>query len=197
MWRKLKQLYDDFKDDSDDKIREALDFKNHIIEINGLDFYFAKGNLTDLPDIIRVEKEAFDVNELNRKKILTRQLKDQRNSLFFVLRKEDELIGYISCSIDRKRNVFYINNLALLNKFRNHGLGYFLITNAVNRARLMEMSEVIAEVKDDNFKAQHIFRDLGFKQSGMLPNFYKDKSNAILMHFDLNTIDLSPSNYGR
>lgn len=197
MLRKLRQLYDDFKDKSDDKITEALDFRNHIIEINGLDFYFAKGNLTDLPDIIRVEKEAFDIHELSSKKMLTKQLKDQRNSLYFVLRKEDELIGYVSCSIDRKRNVFYINNLALLNKFHNHGLGYFLITNAVNRARLMEMSEVIAEVKDDNFKAQHLFRDIGFKQSGMLPNFYKDKSNAILMHFDLNTIDLSPSNYGR
>lgn len=48
--------------------------------------------------------------------------------------------------------------------FQSRGLGYFLITKIIKKARQMEFKSMSLEVRISNFHAQRLYEDLGFKK---------------------------------
>lgn len=198
MLRKIESwLKKNLKKKEEAKIQRGLQIQNHIVDINGTDYYFGKGSITDIPDIVNVEEEVYDKKAAWDRERFLNDLKKHKNSLYMVIRKADELIAFVGCYISRDSKNCHVENIAVLPKFQNRGLGYFLLTMVIRRARLMKLRSVSVETRLSNIKVQDLNRDLGFIQVGIDPDYYNDGEDAVVMKLDLSKQKVAPNNFGR
>ncbi|MDR1522246.1 MAG: GNAT family N-acetyltransferase [Streptococcaceae bacterium] len=95
--------------------------------------------------------------------IIEKQTKSENRKIYIIKLLCDDLVekcGYMYLD--------YINNnqcnasIAVSNKFMNFGIGTKAINEFCIIARKMGFKEVIAEIREDNFKSQKIFSNNGF-----------------------------------
>ncbi|POH05502.1 hypothetical protein BGL34_05185 [Fructilactobacillus lindneri] len=199
MLNKFKEWYrKNVNDKNETKIKEALEFKNRFVNICGNTYFLGKGMIADLPDIIRVDKAAYG-NEMKWTKAQFKtQLNNNKDRFYLILRKDDELVGFICISISRDNKCCQIQNVAVLPKFQHQGLSYFLITTIIERAREMELNCVFFICQVGHIKTQDLFKDLGFVQVEVKPNYYDDGENAIVLRLNLDKKNyLASNNFGR
>ncbi|WP_166417007.1 GNAT family N-acetyltransferase [Cochlodiniinecator piscidefendens] len=63
--------------------------------------------------------------------------------------------------------------IAVLPRYRNTGIGSFLLTSFETKARLRESQEAFLEVSDDNFPAITLYQRANYKENGARQNYYK------------------------
>ena len=69
---------------------------------------------------------------------------------------------------------------------RKTGLGKFLITDLLGKAKTLGIKSASLEVSDKNPAALALYKSCGFKATGQRNNYYKDGSNAIIQYLALN-----------
>ena len=63
--------------------------------------------------------------------------------------------------------------IAVLPRYRNTGIGSFLLTSFETKARLHESQEAFLEVSADNFPAIALYQRANYRQNGARQNYYK------------------------
>ena len=62
----------------------------------------------------------------------------------------------------------------------------------------MGLKQIDMTCRVQNIKTQDLFKDLGFVQAGIKPDFYKDGSDAVCLQLHLNKINyIGSKNFGR
>lgn len=69
-------------------------------------------------------------------------------------------------------------SLAVAAERRGHGLGGALLAAAVAEARTRAVTRVFLEVAEDNWIAQRLYRDAGFRPVGRRPGYYRRRLGA-------------------
>ena len=111
------------------------------------------------------EKAIFD--ELNNE-----------NSHFLVAYSED-VLGYIG--VQEICREAYITNIAVFDKYRNHGIGRKLLRKAVEGAETRNCEFVTLEVRESNKSAVSLYKSEGFEVAGIRKNFYTNPTeNGII-----------------
>ncbi len=98
--------------------------------------------------------------------------------------KTNNMIGIIVVGIEEEGRL-WIELLGVNKKFRRKGIARNLIDIAFKIGKLMKLRAVFVDVDDDNYSALEFYKKVGFIDSGIISNYYYDKSNAIILRFDL------------
>jgi ribosomal protein S18 acetylase RimI-like enzyme len=99
-----------------------------------------------------------------------RLIKKYSTDYFFSAKFEGAVVGYISFSNDNEANTMYINQLAVVPKFSNQGIGKALVfsifTQLPNTKRLVVITRKI------NKNSIHFYEKLGFHKSEYMRSGY-------------------------
>ena len=89
-------------------------------------------------------------------------------------------MGFL-CSTKVGPNRARIMMFAVRSEYRNRGLGQLLLDRFRMNAMMNGMSTITLEVRPDNIRAIRFYKRNGFKETGVLPRFYKDGGDGIRM----------------
>ncbi|UQS85065.1 ribosomal protein S18-alanine N-acetyltransferase [Apilactobacillus apisilvae] len=177
--------------------KECLNIKNHNVELNDHKYYVAKARVTDIPEIINVEKAVYNGETPWNAEAFTTELQPRDDRFYLLIRYRDQLVGFIGSSLIDKTKDCHISNVAVLPHFQDRGIGYFLITKIIEKARQLSYKSVSLEVRISNIRAQRVYSDLGFKKNGIKKNYYDgDHEDALDMILDLDLYETIPNNFG-
>ncbi|MBQ6898029.1 MAG: ribosomal protein S18-alanine N-acetyltransferase [Clostridia bacterium] len=141
-----------------------------------IDFTVTPAELSDAHGISMIEKECFSAPWSES------QIKDEISKLgviFLTAKSADELCGYISGQLILDE--FYINNVAVTEKFRKHGIASALIGQLIDTLKETTCSLITLEVRESNEDARRLYEKFGFKNLGIRKDFYsRPKENACI-----------------
>ena len=98
---------------------------------------------------------------------------------FLVSGKADELAGFVLGR--RMSDEGEILNLAVKPRDRRRGLGKALVQRLLEIFEEDGVSTVFLEVRESNCAAIALYRELGFRQVGARPSYYRDPAEAALI----------------
>ena len=98
---------------------------------------------------------------------------------YFVLLEEDEVCGFLECSIIAPESELF--EIAIDKKFQGRGFSKTLMDFYLNFANQNGCDTIFLEVNNMNMKALNLYRKYGFSEYGKRKNYYGENQDAILM----------------
>lgn len=137
--------------------------------------------ITHLEAIYGIETRSFAVpwsmNELRR------DFTTNKHAFYLVALdgdKEDQVAGY--AGLWHIVNEGHINNIAVDEPYRGHGVGSKLMEGLIALAQQKEMIGLTLEVRMGNRAAMGLYSKYGFKMEGIRKNYYAEtKEDAVIM----------------
>jgi [ribosomal protein S18]-alanine N-acetyltransferase len=127
---------------------------------------------SDLPGILRIERESFDRDAWPRELFL--EYAAAVPDLFLVARVGGRIAGYsIGCLT---RHGGEIASLGVRPVHRQRGVATALLRAMLRKLRRMGAQAVWLTVRRRNEAAIHLYRKLGFMRTSTVPNYYKNSS---------------------
>ncbi len=127
-------------------------------------------------DVAKIEAACFS-SPWSKEAILD----SYNNSTYFAVAVTDrQVVGY--CGVQVVLDEGYITNIAVLEPFRNLGIGKKLVNRLIEYANQNNLSFITLEVRESNERAIGLYKSFGFKIQGKRRNFYTSpQEDAILM----------------
>ena len=109
---------------------------------------------------------------------------------FNVAEAQGQVVGYIMCRLehgfsDLRRLRFakkgHIVSVAVIPQYRQMGIGYSLVRQAISAMIARQMDECYLEVRVTNYPAINLYRKMGFEVARTIPRYYFDASDAYVM----------------
>jgi [ribosomal protein S18]-alanine N-acetyltransferase len=95
-----------------------------------------------------------------------------------------EIAGYIAARA--AAGELHINNVAVRDSYRRNGIGYLLLSRAIEHGKRMGVNGAFLEVRSGNSAAQALYKKCGFKPVAQRPNYYSEPlEDAIVMNLVL------------
>jgi len=168
-----------------EEIAQTIELKNAIINISDCDYFVARAQVTDVPEIIEVERKIYGNTPWNEAAFL-QEIRRRRDRLYLVVRKNDKLLGFAGCSFNRQTNEAHLTNIAISAEYQGKGGGGYLIHKLIRKAALINMKKMTLEVRSSNCEAQRLYRRIGFIVVGKKVGYYfGDHEDALDMELDL------------
>jgi ribosomal protein S18 acetylase RimI-like enzyme len=101
-------------------------------------------------------------------------------SCFLAASHDGDLAGFI-LGVPLDSSTLRILMLAVDENLTRRGIGCLLLTSAESYASTRKMTSVSLEVGTGNESAIHFYQKTGFSITGMLPQYYEDRSDAFVM----------------
>ncbi len=92
------------------------------------------------------------------------------------------LVGYITAWI--VSGEIQINRLAVLQEHRRRGIATRLVQGVIEACAIKAPFKVLLEVREKNIEARSFYSSLGFSESGLRKDYYRD-DNALLMEKEI------------
>ncbi|MBM4240847.1 MAG: ribosomal-protein-alanine N-acetyltransferase [Euryarchaeota archaeon] len=99
---------------------------------------------------------------------------------FLVAQKDNLVVGYIIFWI-KFEDEGHIISVAIDKKYRREEIGTSLVDTVIQIFRKYEMKKIKLEVRAENNEARKFYRSLGFEEEKILPNYYEDNEDAVVM----------------
>jgi len=132
----------------------------------------------DLSKVLEIERQSFSHPWTYN--MFYCELTKNRCASYFVLEKENEIIGYFG--IWHKGSSFHITNIAISEKFRGMGYGGKILSFLEEIAITSKIKRISLEVRKSNYIAQNMYKKFGYETIKILKNYYrKDKTDALVM----------------
>jgi|YelNatPaOPRAMG01_1025707.scaffolds.fasta_scaffold07285_4 ribosomal-protein-alanine N-acetyltransferase len=106
-----------------------------------------------------------------------------RIGIFLVAEVDERVVGYSLVAI--RSNDAHLLSIAVLPAQRNRGIGRALLSESIVKAKAKGVKSFKLEVDRGNLPAINLYRSLGFKVVGEIPDYYSPRSPALLMCLDL------------
>jgi [ribosomal protein S18]-alanine N-acetyltransferase len=95
-----------------------------------------------------------------------------------------EIAGYIAARATSGE--LHINNVAVREPYRHNGIGYMLLSRAIEQGKRIGVTTAFLEVRSGNSAAQALYKKCGFKAIARRPNYYSEPlEDAIVMNLVL------------
>ena len=98
---------------------------------------------------------------------------------YFLLLNEDELYGFLECSISAPESELY--DIAIDKKVQGNGYSKLLMDYYLDFLKTKKCDTVFLEVNNMNMKAINLYKKYGFCEYGQRKNYYGENQDAILM----------------
>ena len=134
---------------------------------------------SDFNEILEIEKEAF--HPINPAYNI--YMYSTFCNMFLVMESHGKIVGYIAI-MDVSPFESKVVSFAIHRDFRNRGLGKTLFSHALSEIQKRGKKSVLLEVRASNNVAQHLYKKMGFREVGIIPGYYHDGEDAILMRFE-------------
>ena len=102
----------------------------------------------------------------------------QRDGLL-VAELENELIGYISLTVNKQLKITWATDLAIKRKHRQQGVGSALVISAQEWAENNNSRRLILEMQPKNFPAIQLAKKLGFDLCGYNDHYFANHDIAL------------------
>lgn len=138
-----------------------------------------KANINDLENIQKLNKELFILEHDNYDPNLiinwpfenfgTKYFIDMiNNQIILVAEKNNNIVGYLAGTIDKKftyvdKKTAEIENLFILDKYRNLGIGKMLISEFKKICKENNVKRIIVTAASQNIKAINFYKSQGFE----------------------------------
>lgn len=93
------------------------------------------------------------------------------NDLCMFLIKDNKEIGY--CQVVFHKNMYMIVNFGIIDEFRGHGYGKYLLSSVLNELYKKSILDVYIRVDLNNFKAFNLYESIGFNYVGNFSTWIK------------------------
>jgi ribosomal-protein-alanine N-acetyltransferase len=134
--------------------------------------------IDDLKKVLEIEKKSF--SDPWTYDIFFSEITQNRYARYFILEKNNEVIGYLG--LWQKRTSFHITNIAVAEKFRRRGYANNFLKFIEKIAATRKIKKISLEVRRSNYIAQNMYRKYGFKVIRFLRNYYQiEKEDALVM----------------
>jgi len=143
---------------------------------------FRAMRLTDVPNIVAIEQEAFPTPWTAE--AFMNELSHNHFARYTVMEDGTGIIGYggMWTIIDEA----HVTNIALRRDRRGRGLGELLLRRMMDQAAEYGMHRMTLEVRVSNERAQRLYERLGFEPAGIRPGYYSDNNeDALIMWVEL------------
>ncbi len=109
---------------------------------------------------------------------------------FIVADYQGQVVGYIMCRLEhgfsdlrklRFARKGHIISVAVLPDFRNVGIGYSLVEQAISAFSGHHADECYLEVRTNNVLAINLYKKMGFEVTRTIPRYYFDGFDAYVM----------------
>ncbi|PWV93770.1 ribosomal-protein-alanine N-acetyltransferase [Paenibacillus cellulosilyticus] len=143
---------------------------------------FRAMRITDVPDIIAIEREAFTTPWTAEAFI--NELTHNHFAKYIVMEDHTGIIGYggMWTIIDEA----HVTNIAVRHDRRGMGLGEKMLQRQMENATEYGMQRMTLEVRVSNDRAQRLYERLGFEPAGIRPGYYSDNNeDALIMWVEL------------
>jgi len=132
----------------------------------------------DLKKVLEIEKKSFPVPWTYD--LFFSELTRNRYARYFVLEKDNEVVGYLG--LWHKRRSFHITNIAIAENLRKKGYGKNFLKHVEKIAATRRIKKISLEVRRSNCIAQDMYRKSGYKVIKFLRNYYQEeKEDALVM----------------
>ena len=145
-------------------------------------FHLREFKLSDLPQILRLEKALFGPDAYSKETILNGYKRADKG--FIVAESDRKILGYVTGFVERRRS--FIDNLAVAKKFQRRGLGQTLLNTIIKHFVQNGLKKIELVVKIDNFAAMQFYQKNGFTQIKRIKKVYADGSDGLLMQSKIN-----------
>ena len=133
----------------------------------------------DMPEVLEIENRSFEFPWFEEDFI--RCLR-QRNCIGMVAEYDEHVVGFMIYELHKTR--LHILNFAVHPEFRRCQVGGQMISKLVSKLSHQRRTRITLEVRETNLDAQLFFRDLDFRATSLLRNFYEDTpEDAYLMEY--------------
>ena len=138
--------------------------------------------VSDLSSVLDIEQTSFE-NPWKKEHFLF-NLKVRTDARSWVASLNQKIVGfiiawYISAYADEEGES-HIHNIAVSQDFRRHGIGRLLLLEAVQKGTEIDCSVTVLEVRESNYEARSFYRDLGFYETGIRPNYYQNEDAVVM-----------------
>ena len=131
----------------------------------------------DLERILEIEETAFpNPYPLGYLRFLAKT----NPETFLVAEDDSALLGYIIADV-RNKNEGHIISIAVSKGVRRKGVARALIADVGRIFRDFFVEVVKLEVRVSNLSAINLYRSMGYRHVGMMPGYYRDGEDAIIM----------------
>ncbi|MGQ9470002.1 MAG: ribosomal protein S18-alanine N-acetyltransferase [Nitrososphaerales archaeon] len=97
---------------------------------------------------------------------------------FYVAEENGRIIGYVISSVISGKGI--IISIAVIPEFRRKGIGSKLMEESLNFLS-KKVDYVELQVRISNIEAISFYKKLGFKEIGLISNYYSDGEDALIM----------------
>ena len=107
-------------------------------------------------------------------------------TMSFVIKDENKIIAF--CIASKVLDECHLQNISVIDEFRNQGLGTYVIEVLIGRAKIFDLKVIFLEVRESNKVAISFYKKLNFKEAGRREGYYKKDSgreSALLMSLAL------------
>jgi ribosomal-protein-alanine N-acetyltransferase len=133
----------------------------------------------DMPAVLAIESSSFEFP--STEEMFIRVLR-QRNCIGMVAERDGRIEGFMIYELHKTR--IHILSFAVHPDFRREGIGKAMTEKLVSKLAYQRRNRIVLEVRETNLSAQLFFRQLGFRATGVLKDFYEDTpEDAFLMQF--------------
>jgi ribosomal-protein-alanine N-acetyltransferase len=144
---------------------------------DGQDYKIRRVRERDLDEILEIEETAFtNPYPLGYLRFLAKA----NPETFLVADGVESLRGYIIADV-RNRNEGHIISIAVNKDERRKGVARALIERVGLVFSDLEVEVVKLEVRVSNHSAIKLYETMGYRQVGMMPGYYRDGEDAIIM----------------
>jgi ribosomal-protein-alanine acetyltransferase len=139
--------------------------------------------LGDVRELVAIEHRSFDGDRLTPRNF--QYLLTKANSACLVAEEDGRLFGYALILFSAGTSLARLYSFAVDPTTRRLGIGKLLLQAAEQAAREHDSTYLRLEVRPDNAAAIRLYKDTGYREFGVLHDFYDDHSDALRMEKSL------------
>jgi len=133
----------------------------------------------DLAALIRIEDDVFQSDRISRRSF--RRFLEPGGARLIVAENKDGICGYALLLIRRGTALARLYSLAVAPEYAGRGIGRRLLTAAEEAAFEAERIVLRLEVRADNQSALQLYKTSGYRDCGIVPDYYEDGCTAVRM----------------
>ena len=104
---------------------------------------------------------------------------DSLESMSYIYLFNSEVIGYLMSKIILDE--VHIHNITVSKEYRNNGVGTYMITSLIDKAKDKNKNKICLEVNNNNLIARKVYNKFRFTKVGVRKKYYNNKNDAVLM----------------
>ncbi|MCW8955736.1 MAG: GNAT family N-acetyltransferase/peptidase C39 family protein [Gammaproteobacteria bacterium] len=136
-------------------------------------------SLAHLDLLVELEQQCFTSDQLSRRSMRRFLRSDQ--SVFLLALQQEKVVGYLLIIFHRGTRLARLYSIAVGPEWRGQGVARKLMEAGEEEAQCRGALYFRLEVNNTNLNAISLYHSLGFREFGLLQDYYDDHSDALRM----------------